>query len=270
LVDQVTARKQGGTCLFIVERNFFHGGNRQPIQGTAVRVTQTNLADYISGRQGVKSAFERYHLHDADGEPLQVNSHAFRHWLDTILEEGGVPEMMIAEYFGRAEVSQNTVYDHMTPVERARRVREMSERGQLHGPPVDLSDSIQPYSRDEFHKAFFATAHVTDIGLCFHDWAMSPCPLHGDCLNCPEAGLEKGNEAQRDRIQTYHDDHKWLLERARAETEEGTYGAANWLKHQERTVRNAQKALAIHDDDNLEDGTIIVFEPERASNGGTD
>ena len=71
-------------------------------------------------------------------------------------------------------------------------------------------------------KTQVATAHVTEIGLCVHDWSLVPCAVHGDCAGCVEHIVEKGNAKQKTEAERQLDEVEKLLARAEAEDTEGT------------------------------------------------
>ena len=48
-----------------------------------------------------------------------------------------------------------------------------------------------------------------------------------------------------------------MLDKARAEAGDGTYGAANFVAYHERLVAGLRAIMAIHDDASIPDGTIV-------------
>ena len=47
------------------------------------------------------------------------------------------------------------------------------------------------------------------------------------------------------------------LRLAKAEQDDGSYGADNWLAYQELVSLRASHILKIHDDDSIADGTLV-------------
>jgi hypothetical protein len=189
----------------------------------------------------------------------------FRHWLNTLMQQGGMGQHEIARWSGRKDVGHNQAYDHVSAVELAEKARHMMDIGKVRGFVAEKHDRLPPVDREEFRNAAFATAHTTDIGMCGNDWSLVPCPMHGSCADCGDHWVEKGNERQRRRADTLLDEHRWLLQRAEAETDEGTYGASNYVEHQRRLVRGLEKIIAVHHDASIPTGTLVQVNPSTPS-----
>ncbi|MBP0495812.1 hypothetical protein [Roseomonas indoligenes] len=244
-------------CLFVVPVEFFHPKNGN-LRGTATIVNDGQLNAYLCGNGGTKSIFERFDVSGLDGRSLRVNSHQFRHWLNTVAQEGGLSEAEVARWMGRVSLGQNAAYDHVSPSKMARRLREKLHSGQAVGPVVEqLRDIKDPVRREEFARSAIPAAHATDIGTCLHDWSALPCDKHGACVNCEEHWLVKGDTLQMLNAERFRDDTKILLEMARLEASEDTYGADNWLAHHERALSQIGRVLEAHRDPNIPDGTPV-------------
>jgi hypothetical protein len=44
---------------------------------------------------------------------------------------------------------------------------------------------------------------------------------------------------------------------ARQEADEGTYGASDWVAHNEKLVTGLKKTIAVHDDPEIANGTVV-------------
>jgi len=244
-------------CLFVFGVNFFHT-QRPVLNGTAALLTDTQLRDYMVGRETIRSIFERLEIRDANGNALKVRSHQFRHWLDTMAEDGGMSQLEIARWFGRKDIGQNAAYNHVTGLELAASIHEKRLRGSVKGPVTDAALKIRdPKRRAEFVVSASVTAHTTDIGVCEHNWAALPCPNHRECSVCDEHLLEKGNPEHIKRTRELKHETEELVALAEKEVTESTAGANNWLEHQKLVVERADAALAVHADDSIPDGTFV-------------
>ena len=244
-------------CLFVVPAKFFHPKNGD-LRGTARLVNDGQMYAYLCGNTGTKSIFERLGLINEDGTPLRMNSHQFRHWLNTLAQEGGLSEVEVARWMGRTSIGQNAAYDHVPPAELARRVRDKLRAGQAAGPVADHVRRIKdPVRREEFIRSNVPAIHTTDLGGCGHDWSATPCDAHGDCAGCDKLWITKGDAGQCVSAQALEREAKLSVEQARAEQAGGTWGADNWLAHQERTLARARAMLAVHCDASIPDGTIV-------------
>jgi hypothetical protein len=74
-------------------------------------VTDQMTADFIVGGEGQLSAVERYGFREPDGSPIRVTTHQFRPWLNTLAQEGGMSQELIARWSGRKDMAQNGAYN---------------------------------------------------------------------------------------------------------------------------------------------------------------
>ncbi|RKE25873.1 hypothetical protein B0G76_7430 [Paraburkholderia sp. BL23I1N1] len=251
-------------CLFVVGVNFI-GAQRSTLNGTATLVTQGQIDDYLTDREvgarsakGTQSIFSRLGYHRADGSPVTGTTHQFRHWLNTLAQEGGLSQMEISRWMGRKSVRDNAAYDHQTGFELARRVRTRLEGNEVIGSIGTTLQGIKdPVRRSEFARSAVASAHITDLGMCIQDLSAIPCERHRDCVTCNKHLVEKGNEAQRSLASELRNEAELLLKLADNECAEDSYGADNWREHQKLTLKKAEAILAVHDDDSIQDGTLV-------------
>lgn len=246
--------------LFLVHHNFHHSV-RGTNQCMLCMTTDQHIADFLSGRgeepNRVKSVFERFGSKTSDGQPMRVNTHAFRHWLNTLLQRGGVSQALVARWSGRKEIAQNGEYDHMSAMEIGEQARDLMVSGKVHGILADIHEQLPLVERKDFRENVFATAHVTEIGMCDADFIATPCPELGSCFNCDHCHVRKGDEAARARTQTVRDDTDWLLECATREAGEDTYGASNYVEAHRERLAGLDRILAIHDNPDIPDGTWV-------------
>lgn len=223
--------------------------------------TDQHVADFLGGRQSergrTKSIFEKFERQMKDGSSIEMNSHMFRHWLNTLAQAGGLDQALVARWSGRDDAGQNADYDHVGGVELARSFRGMMEDGRVVGALADLHDAKPPVDRAAFRDVVLATAHVTEIGMCDLDWITSTCPEFGACQTCESCIVRKGDPAARTRTEDLRDETAWLLERTIAEVDDGTIGASNHAHSQVETLKALDRILAIHDDPAIPDGTLV-------------
>ncbi|GGD91081.1 hypothetical protein GCM10011515_08450 [Tsuneonella deserti] len=229
--------------------------------GTVELVTDAQINVYLTGLKSAaqKSILERLGFRDVEGNFLRGTSHQFRHWLSTLADETGFLGLEQARWMGRAKLSHNSAYDHVTPVERAREVRERTaSRHGSEGPVTEIATRINdPIRRSEFIAATVPTAHVTDMGLCVHDWDAAPCPKHGSCALCDKIRIVKGKQEDRAAAVSELQDVEEMLQAARNESDMGTYGASNWIRSQLRRKLQLERIIAVHDDPARPDGMIV-------------
>lgn len=245
----------------VVPINFFHS-KKPSLPGTATLVVDQNISDYLSGRGRGKgrtlSIFERRGSRLESGEPVRINTHQFRHFLDTVASSGGVSELVRARWMGRKYISQNSSYDHETGISLARKIRIRLVDGGMLGPIADVTRQMpDPVARGEAAEDLVRAVHKTMFGRCFHDWASSPCPEHEACWSCDEHLLIKGNLQEMEEADRQLAEASRAISAAESEMHEGTYGANNWLESHVRKRDRLRRILEVHRDETIPDGTII-------------
>lgn len=256
-------------CLFLVPKFFVKRSMNGGLRGTVTLLKDANINVYLVGIAGAPSVFERLGYHDDEGRPLECPSHKIRHWLNTLALEGGLSDIDLARWMSRQNLAQNRAYDHRSPVQRARRASEKLMRGEAGGPVAKAVRQIKdPVRREEFVKSVSRTAHVTDYGICVHDWDALPCPKHGACSTCGELRIEKGDVQQRERAAKALEETQAELDAAIAEEADGTINADRWVESHQRSVASLKKIIAIHDDPSIPVGDIIQIDQRpRGSTG---
>lgn len=245
-------------ALFVVRRNEL-GRQRATYHCLIEGVSGTKINDGLGSRaaHGIQSIFDKFGFREADGSEIRLNTHRFRHYLNTLAQAGGASQLDIAKWSGRRDVRQNTVYDHVTPAQILEKVRSaVGDSSKMFGPLAAIPVNL-PVSRDEFGRLRFPTAHTTDIGFCVHDYTMSPCELHRDCLTCQDLVCVKGDIVKTERLRTRLAEAKCLLNHVEHARSEGFAGSDRWLDHHRGTVERLTQLCAIMDDPDVPDGTCV-------------
>ena len=242
--------------LILAPRHFL-AQNKNTNWSVITCVCDAQVRRFLCGHLNMKSIFERLDIRVEAGAPYRVNTHALRHYLNTLAQEGMLSQLDIARWSGRKDVRENATYDHTGGRHLAEKMREALQTGAMRGPVVDTVDALPPVERESFLKARFATAHTTDIGMCVQDWSLAPCPSYGGCAGCGEHMIVKGDERHRERSKQLLVEHEAMLSHAKQEMSEGTFGAGPWVEHNERMVAGLKKALAVHADVDVAQGALV-------------
>lgn len=216
--------------------------------------TSTTLTGYLQG-----SVFARNGFAGENSEPLKVTSHQFRHLLNTLAQRGGLSQVEIARWSGRANMKQNRDYDHMDEYELVGMLRTHDDSLELHGSLEELRDQIAaklPMKRQEINLLMMPTAHITEYGFCVHDFTMAPCQKHLDCLNCTEQVCIKGDK-RLEGVRFIYEKNQELLAKAEQEIAEGSAGADRWYEHILRTTERAKELVAILENSEIKNGAVI-------------
>lgn len=208
-----------------------------------------------NAQAGSVSVFQRCGL-DPERR-LSVTSHQFRHYLNTLAQAGGLSQVDIAKWSGRANIHQNADYDHSSPEEIIARLRSVVGDQRMAVGPISEAPSNLPVTREEFAAMAVPTAHATEYGFCVHDFSASPCEMFRKCLDCREHFCVKGDPAKAQRVRRSLDIAQTSLGRARAAVMDEVYGAEDWVETHERTVARLGQLVAILEDDEVPDGTVI-------------
>lgn len=222
-----------------------------------ISINQINVGLGSKLAHGRTSIFSRFGYVEPDGDDIAITTHQFRHYLNTLAQVGGLSQLDIAKWSGRKDIRQNAAYDHVTPGQMVQKIRDaLGDGSTMFGPLAELSKKpLIP--RDEFARLVIPTAHTSDLGYCIHDYTMSPCELHRDCIHCGELVCIKGDEAKERRLRQQLEEAKVLLCRAEQALNDECYGVDPWLEHQKSTLDRMSQLCSIIDDPKVPIGAVI-------------
>ncbi len=244
--------------LFIAFQNSFrvaHG----PCPLLVEPMTSYHLAVFMTGKKGMKSAFERFGICEENGAFCRMTSHQFRHWLNDLTDKGGLPTELQTRWMGRENPRDTQAYQHATVEERLVWVKNGIRNGEIGGTIASVYFALPEDERDVFLEGHIQAVHFTPLGVCIHDFAIDPCPYYLNCVRgCPDYLRTKGDQQERLHLIQVHRRTKQALEVAHTQATTG-YGepAQAWIKHYEDTLAGVEAALAIDDNPTVSDGTII-------------
>lgn len=254
-------------ALFVVRVNELHiqrSTYRCMIEAVTINQINTGLGTRV--QHGFPSVFTRLGFKEPDGSPLRVTTHQFRHYLNTLAQAGGMSQLDIAKWSGRKNVRENAAYDHVTPDQMLQKIRDaIGDDSQMFGPLAEIPKKVV-IPRDEFARLRIPTAHTTDIGFCVHDYTMSPCQLHRDCIHCEDLVCVKGDEEKTRRLRQNLEEAKELLKKAEDAVAEGYAGGDRWLVHHQETVSRLSQLCSIMDDPKIPVGSVTQLTPPRVPN----
>ncbi|ALB92652.1 integrase [Burkholderia pseudomallei] len=245
-------------ALMVVPKHTFH--NKKATYTCLIEaVTIQHINDGLGARleHGASSVFDVFGLTEADGSPIRVTSHQFRHYLNTLAQAGGLSQLDIAKWSGRKDIRQNEAYDHVTADEMVATIRDAVGDASKAIGPLSILPKHPLIRRDEFARLMIPTAHTTDIGYCVHDYTMAPCQVHLDCINCQEHVCIKGDETKASRLRQQLLEAEGLLAKAEAAVKDGYWGSDRWLEHHRLTTERLRQLCQIMDDPKVPGGTVI-------------
>lgn len=245
-------------ALMVIPRNLMNA-KRSTFRCMIESVTLQHINDGLGSgvRHGKASVFSRFGFMEGSGEPIEVTSHMFRHYLNTLAQAGGLSELDIAKWSGRKDIRQNAAYDHMTADEMLELVRKHVADGFGGASALEKPPEVPVVTRAQLIEMLAPTAHVTDLGICVHDFAALPCQLFLDCVNCNENCYVKGDKVREQNLREKLERDRARLQEARTAEREGVYGANRWVEALARTVVRLESLCEIFDDPTIPDGTVI-------------
>lgn len=245
-------------ALCVVHELTMHEGKRT-LECSIEAISSQQIGWALGGREDTlkASVFQRLGIDGPDGEKIKINTHKFRHYLNTLAKMGGLDELDIAKWSGRKDVRQNAAYDHFSAKDKLALIRQSV------GDSMDMFEvqgwtpNYPSISRDEFANLKITTAHTTEFGYCTHNFTSSPCSQHLDCLNCNELVCVKGDGVREQNIRRMRDETKALLEKAQEAQAQDFYGADRWVEHQMQTLERLDELCNIFNNPAVQNGAVI-------------
>ena len=248
-------RQKLSETLFIAFRNFFHA-TRSACPLLVEPVLLSQIADFVTCRGNMKSAFERFGIREPNGSFCRMTTHQLRHWLNHIADKGGLPVELQTRWLGRENARDTEAYRHATVSERLEWVKAGIREGSFHGVKADIYAELSRGQREAFLEGEIQAAHFTAFGICLHDFAVTPCPFHLNCVRgCPDYLRTRGNHKEREHLIQIRTATEQALAAARLQAAHNAGIAEPWVRHCEQTLDGIAKALAVDDDMELGDSS---------------
>ncbi|WP_095158099.1 hypothetical protein [Pseudomonas sp. Irchel 3E13] len=203
-----------------------------------------------------KSLFERH------GYPgVKVNTHAFRHELNTRMHQAGLSQLLIDAFSGRT--TMGSVYNHETIEERTQAVAAYHPKTK-HSTATQRLEKVktnQPLSlvdvRELREGEQDRIIHQTHLGICVHNFASEPCPKMGACLDCGLLGCVKGDDVKLGNLMEERDDLKRRLDNALNAQSRGVFGASESAQKLGEKLYKCEAFIQTLENPELENGAIV-------------
>jgi hypothetical protein len=217
-------------ALFCMTKNMLHAQRgTSPVTLWAPEIN--NLNDDLGPKPNMRSIFERWGYDPS----LKLTSHQARHLLSTISERGGLSKDQAAKWAGRADPKQNRVYNQRSELEKVAAAEAIDLALTLFG-PTGVVPLNEPITRSELTVIERGPAHVTEFGVCVHDWVISPCEKFRECTNCQEHVFIKGEDQCLRRIKEKLAQVEIDFSKAEEALEDGSAGADRWYECHKKEV----------------------------------
>ena len=184
-------------------------------------------------------------------------SHHFRHTLNTLLDEGGLTDLLQTEWFGRSNPRDTKAYQHTSREKRALMLREDIKKGRVGGQIVEKLKSIPITVQDAFLKAKINAVHDVGAGICVHNFVQTPCERHLQCsADCNDYVWVKDDKGRVDDLKRQYS--MTIIARETAEkksSENNPKRSIDWLTHNDKKLNTLSQQLA--------DNNIAEFDPHQ-------
>jgi hypothetical protein len=224
--------------------------------GVEISATVGRLSIQLGGLHRTQSIFER---HGYRG--IRVNTHAFRHELNTEMHRAGLSQLLIDAFSGRT--SMGSVYNHLTAEERTAAVTAVHPKTKQSNAalrlekirtnePLRLSDV-----RDIEEGAQNRIIHQTHLGICVHRFESEPCPKMGACLTCGNLGCVKGDDVKLANLKEERADLRKRYEKALEAEAQEELGGVVWRKKAGLDLFKCNALIKTLENPELEQGDIV-------------
>ncbi len=177
---------------------------------------------------------------------VDFTSHHFRHTLNTLLDEGGLSDLLQTRWFGRTNPRDTKVYQHTSREKRALMLREEIRAGGIGGKFVQLVQAVPVNLQDAVLAVRIKAVHDVGTGLCIHHFSQTPCIRHLQCdAECDDYLYVKKDEAKIEEVK-----RRYAMASAARETSisfnatKRLSGSIDWIVHNERRLKTLAKQLS--------------------------
>lgn len=248
-------------ALLLFRENEFHNEFRpRNFSFVLPTVNQINDRFCYSETRPKTSLWEKHDIRTSKGEFIRLLSHNARHWLSTKAERGGMDELTLANWAGRAIVADNKAYDHRTEEEKSEAVRDL-----LIPEDISILDKIHlnlPVTYEDVGKDGVGVTTITEIGICEHDYAMSPCSRHGDCETCKELICIKGLESSLEILKHREIQLTEQINKAKEHHKLGAFGADRWISNLGWRLAHIRTKIAFLENSEIPNGALLRIPDE--------
>ena len=253
--------------LFVLPKNILRP-DADNLQNVPEPIDINQINKQLGSNPGGKTIFTRNEkfLQTSDGKKdMYITTHQFRHLLNTLAQLKALPQELIAFWSGRKSIKQNDVYNHISQdayieayTNLEHKVAQIPQTGYL-DKKIKKIIHLNPINYDEALKIELGSIHITQYGICRHDYSLTPCPKDKDCGNCSEFSVMKGNEAHLTKAnQQVQLLSKALLDAKQAE-KDGHPGARKWIELNEPKHERWKNIKAFLEDESVPSHTMFTL-----------
>lgn len=170
---------------------------------------------------------------------VDFTSHRFRHTLNTLLDEGGLSDMLQTEYFSRSNPKDTKAYQHTSREKKALLLRADIKEGKVGGRLVERIRTLPVNIQDAVLAARVHAVHDVGTGICIHNFIQTPCERHLQCsADCDDYVWAKEDEGRKEELKRMY--AVTFIARDTAEKKVGDSKpkrSADWLLHNDKKLK---------------------------------
>lgn len=192
---------------------------------------------------------------------VDFTSHHFRHTLNTMLDEGGLTDLLQTAWFGRTNPMDTKAYQHTSREKRALLLREDIKAGRAGGRLAEEIKFVPIHLKDAVLAARVNAVHDVGPGMCVHNFVQTPCERHLQCsADCDDYVWVKGDHGRKEALKRMFAITSIARETAQKKsTEKKSKKSIDWLIHNDKKLKTYLKQMA--------DYGIESFDPHEYLNG---
>ncbi|MBP2280189.1 hypothetical protein H4W00_001002 [Psychrobacter sp. PL19] len=177
---------------------------------------------------------------------IEFTSHNFRHTMNTLLDEGGLSDLLQTEWFGRTNPRDTKAYQHTSPAKRALMLREDIKNGTIGGKLAEQIKVMPINHQDAVLKARIKAVHDVGTGLCIHNFSQMPCERHLQCsADCKDYVWIKDDSRRIEEVKRLFS----LTTIAQATVKDQAKSkkpkkSSDWILHNEKKLQTLGKQLS--------------------------
>ncbi len=185
---------------------------------------------------------------------VDFTSHNFRHTMNTLLDEGGLSDLLQTEWFGRSNPRDTKAYQHTSPEKKALMLREEIKNGTIGGKLADQIQLIPIEYRDGLIKARIKAVHDVGTGLCIHNFSQMPCERHLQCsADCKDYVWVKDDSKRIEEVKRLFSlttiAQETVKDQARSKKPKKS---SDWMLHNEKKLQTLGKQLSDYGVENFD------------------
>jgi hypothetical protein len=228
---------------------------------------QCNYVPCFFSTNKLQSWFCRLFFRGREREDLSLGTHAMRHFLNTLAQSKHIDQRLIAMWSGRNSEEQNDAYDHRTPLEKIDLVDENAigagfEFGGFLDDLYELEHEQTGVSTEQFFKTIIGSLHVTELGLCRHNYNSGPCPNVFQCIDCSEHCFKRGDDKSLSAAHRMIEKLQPVVAAAQVASDNGEPGAEKFLNSHKNKISRYKKQIELCSDTSIPCDALCALAPD--------